>query len=83
MFMSKQILINQYNLIVNFISQNHTFETGVLLSLLTHALSFENSYDTRKTRAIVPSKHVLGSSNKDQDISRDFQFTLVNKKTAS
>lgn len=70
-------------MIVNMISQNHTFETGVLLSLLVHALSFENSYDSRKTRSLVPAKYVLGSTNKDKHVSSVFRFTLLNKKAAS
>ena len=68
---------------VNLVSQNHTFESGVLLSLLAHALSFENSYDTRKSRSLVPSKHVLGSYQRDRHISFAYRFTLINKKAAS
>jgi hypothetical protein len=38
-FFSKQVLTNQFNAILSLVSQNHAFEAGVLISLMSSVLA--------------------------------------------
>jgi hypothetical protein len=61
-FFAKQVLTNQFNAILSLVSQNHAFEAGVLISLMSSVLA------TSQRQCLIPSQFALGSRKQTRHI---------------